>query len=504
MRRLLALVGTLSILAIALGCGQQQEQKNSVEYSLPTVYDGATIQHYVAVGDSGYQLLDEGKTDEAVAAFTRQIELIPDGHWGYYNVACAYGRTGQVEPGIEWLTKAIDHGWCDPNHLGYDSDIDALRKDPRFDILVARADSALKAHDKDFQNGMPTNPELPPGLKSKEAFIDYYNTRNEEITRHQQVWTSWAYAAARLNLEAQRIAAAKMFQAEDSVNVFDEGIERIRAMTGFKSPYEPWGAIADGALAEVEHYLADKPSPGFVDEANYRGGISAYYKYMPESMDKSEWAASVAGANAYFDKVSAESDWAGPVEAWRIYFALTDTTIDNESLKPRIKAFAEKYKNNKYAMGVAARSFQGDLVKAVWPIPFKATDINGKKFSLSDYKGRPVLVDFWATWCGPCRGELPYLKAAYDKYAKKGFEIVSVSLDYPDRINQEQYKEWIKEKGMDWRHIYDEKNWSGDLVRSFYVSSIPSPFLIDQNGNLVAVGDDLRQENLDKTLSALF
>ena len=123
---------------------------------------------------------------------------------------------------------------------------------------------------------------------------------------------------------------------------------------------------------------------------------------------------------------------------------------------------------------------------------------------MADYRGKPVLIDFWAIWCGPCRRELPHIKEAWEKYHKQGFEIVSVSLDYANRTTPEDYAQWIEEKGMSWRHVYDQKDWDSELVKAFHVYGIPSPFLIDKNGDLVASGADLRQEKLDSTLATLF
>ena len=124
----------------------------------------------------------------------------------------------------------------------------------------------------------------------------------------------------------------------------------------------------------------------------------------------------------------------------------------------------------------------------------------GKKIKLSDLKGKFVLIDFWASWCGPCRIENPNVVEAYKKYRKgkfkngKGFEVFSVSLDR----EVEAWKNAIKIDHLDWStHGIDSE---GKAAESYGVNSIPSAFLIDGDGNIIAKGQELRGLNLHITL----
>lgn len=125
-------------------------------------------------------------------------------------------------------------------------------------------------------------------------------------------------------------------------------------------------------------------------------------------------------------------------------------------------------------------------------IGFTLLDPDGKEVSLDDYKGQVVLLDFWASWCRPCRKENPNIVEAYEKYKKekftngKGFAVLSVSLDKKEA----SWKKAIKKDNLKWDgHVWDKE---AKLTRKYNVRSIPHSFLIDGDGKIVAQGDVLR------------
>jgi thiol-disulfide isomerase/thioredoxin len=126
---------------------------------------------------------------------------------------------------------------------------------------------------------------------------------------------------------------------------------------------------------------------------------------------------------------------------------------------------------------------------------FQVADLDGKPLSLANYRGKVVMIDFWATWCGPCVGEVPNVAKVYEKYHPQGFEIIGVSLDREG--DKDKLISFTREHNMPWRQYYDGKDGSNDLAVKYNIHSIPSAFLLDGSGKIIAEGIALRGPGLE-------
>ena len=186
-----------------------------------------------------------------------------------------------------------------------------------------------------------------------------------------------------------------------------------------------------------------------------------------------------------------------------LYLQVFDNTEKGVTLIKQLKSDFPDTTQGKKADEIVAQVQQGEESKKIqrslvegnkFP-DFSEKDVHGKPLSIAGYKGKVVLIDFWATWCGPCIGELPNVLETYKKNHAKGFEIVGISLD------QEQVKldAFTKEKNMTWQQYFDGKGWQNKLAQKYGITSIPATFLLNGEGKIIA--KDLRGPALEAAVA---
>lgn len=175
------------------------------------------------------------------------------------------------------------------------------------------------------------------------------------------------------------------------------------------------------------------------------------------------------------------------------------TKVDVDKIGPVFKALNASLRNTDMGKELEQRIQAAGITAIGKSAPvFTQNDVNGKPVSLSDLKGKYVLVEFWASWCAPCRAGNPNLRKQYELYKDRGFEIISVSLDNV----KEKWVDAIAKDGLPWIQVSDLKGWNNAVGRLYGVRAVPQSFLLDKDGKII--GNTLRDESLNAKLAELF
>jgi thiol-disulfide isomerase/thioredoxin len=177
-------------------------------------------------------------------------------------------------------------------------------------------------------------------------------------------------------------------------------------------------------------------------------------------------------------------------------------------LETAYNGLSSKYKNTQPGRGLASKIASLKVIRDGGPAPdFTKMNIEGKRVSLSEFKGKYVLLDFWGSWCGPCRAANPHLKELYSKYASKGFEIVGIASEkVSGQVQAEKmWKEAVEKDGLTWTNLLNnELNMQQDVVALYSIEGYPTQILLDQQGKIIARWLGAAGTQLDEKLSAIF
>ncbi len=262
------------------------------------------------------------------------------------------------------------------------------------------------------------------------------------------------------------------------------------------------GSVADRENNEREAQI--KPVTAGImklqDEFGKKNADGSYVKPLEERKKAADSIQKLVALNKEISLKFAENhlnSFAG-LYAYNMY--VLDNHFEPAKVEPLFHRFSAALKSSPLGQRTAEKIEIGKRRQAgAKATDFTQNDLNGKPFTLSSLRGKYVLVDFWASWCVPCRAENPNVVKAYNELKGKNFEIVGVSLDYPG--SQAVWAEAVRKDGLPWIHVSDLKGWKNEVAVMYGINSVPQNLLIDPQGMIIA--KNLRGEALTEKLKEL-
>jgi thiol-disulfide isomerase/thioredoxin len=464
------------------------------------------VKRYQKLYRKGAKKMEAGRYEKAVTIWERLEPMAPENPGPTYALACGLAQLGHAEAGFEALDRAIALGFAEADAARNDEDLTSLRDDARFAGAIER----MQANKDRWDERMRTMHRIVPTSEaevfdSAQAIIDAFNARFAELVSRMSLLGWRRYTERHSTIRDDKLAALERYLAENAEAQDREQamLETLHTAVGYKEHWSQWDGDAPLVVAKAERFLQTFPESEDGPGVGLQRAI-ATWKAFGEHDKQETLAARAAAASVLFASLATDHPEADEVRraiAWQMEIALevADGHVTQEvtELYDRIKQDLEEDEElAEYAWQHAGRamfSIEGER-------SFDGVDLDGKRWTWKAMRGQVVLIDFWSTWCGPCVGELPYLKEAYDAYHDQGFEIVGVSLDGPD---QERFKQECSEREIVWPQIYDGGGWETELARKFYISGIPTPVLLDREGRVAAMHEDARGEKLVEKIGEL-
>ena len=253
---------------------------------------------------------------------------------------------------------------------------------------------------------------------------------------------------------------------------------------------------------ELDYYSKEFFSYANLSDAAYEETPDVYEAFQNYVLLVSQLGANVNSSKQMFDAQLAKLKPGTKVYRRALSGIITGMKTSNHpDYVAYVQRYIDTYRNND--LGDIKR-LEFDIKRTSTFTPgMEAPDLvgntpEGNSYKLSNLRGKYVLVDFWASWCGPCRRENPNVKAMYQKYKEKGFDILGVSLDREEG----SWKKAIEQDGLIWHHISDLKGWSSEHAQLYSVTSIPQTLLLDKEGKIIQ--RNLRGEQLGEKLREIF
>jgi len=469
------------------------------------------LQDVVTKLNLGYRLVRGGDHEKALTYFDQLQELYPDTPMPYLHQAVGLAASGDPEAAFASVEKAVELGFYDHVLVVDDALMDDVEALPAWPELEKRMrERSEQERPANLVTYRRFDPALEPDFSSFVHLMQHYDSVSTHASRLVMLHPTYKVELHRWEALNHKMAGLEKYRGGE-INEEERGQvenELVRTANSYENSLQtPWKRTTVDLITEHANAMIRR-SEGNAEacaEAAYGRNRAQWYGRMPREEEDLTEELVEKGL-----ELLAQTDEEYPGTTGGL-FGLNDALtlaavyhgLGAEATRPLLERIRSGYAESPYMkrMGYALQAH----TLALEGIPeFSVTDLDGKVWNSKETGGQVLLIDFWATWCAPCRKEIPGLVGLYEKYHDQGFEILGISLDKPKSKTDDDLMAFTQEQGMTWPIVYDKQEWHSAAVQACKVTGIPFPILLNREGQVIAAGEWATGERLKTAVEKLF
>ncbi len=478
------------------------------DLEIPTLDE---LQGVVVKLNTGYMSLRGADYEKSLDYFRQVHELYPEMAMPFVHWAVGLAASGDATEAFRALQKAADLGFKDIYMVMDDPIMDEVMQLPEWPAFEERL---RKAHAEARPANLATyrrfDPAGEPSFDSFEALKQHYDSvkthRSRLVMLHPAdevqllLWDALNHKMAGLEKRRDKVAGP-----DERARITSEIM--TTAMEYENSNQTPWLRSTLEMIDRVSgEFLEQFAQDSLVSsEVTYVRNRALWYGQKPREDEQLTEPLVTTGIDLL---TATDEQYPGTQGALMglmdaLTLAGTYHGLGSPETEPLVRRIQAGYATHP-TLRKLGYQFQPHVL-ALDGIPsFTVTDLDGREWTSHGNDGQVVLFDFWATWCAPCRQEIPTLVKLYEQYHDQGFEIIGISLDKAQIMTEQDLLQFAEEHGMEWPLVYDGKEWGSPAVRACGVSAIPFPILLGRDGSVVAAAETATGKALTAKLKELF
>ncbi len=493
------------------GGGGGQASESAGPSKLPEISE-QTMQEIMGKLQGAYGAIQQGDSDTAIEYFQALAQTLPDAAVLHYHLAVAHGARQQPEEALAQIEQAVGLGLSDVRMVDREEALAEMRDLAGWAPLRQRIlQRGSQTHRVDTKAYVRLKPADEPDFPTLDALVQNYQQPLQKLTILMMLYPSDIVFPEIWKILNHKMAALEKHQKKEGVDQ-QELVRLDHEFLQTASAYEsqnrtPWlpstvKLIEEKTNAFIERHPGETAACA---QALYLQKRAKWFGMLPADHKALDSQTRLAGVELMKEVDDRYPGSTGGLLALldALDLLAEEKGLHDPALIPLVDLVREKYAASPVLPRLNHR-VQPYVLGAYGLPEMKMTDLDGRVWDTKQLGKKATLIDFWATWCAPCRREIPNLVKVYEAYKDKGFEIVGVSVDDPAKTDDATLRGWAQQQGMNWPMVYDKQYWNSPIVKACGVSGIPFPILVDEQGRVVAAGQGAAGSELRAALRKIF